>query len=90
MDGVANAPIYVNGTSNGTMLYVSLGRHHPALREPATLMELRAAILSVAPTVTPTKLEKQEVGIPFGAIDADGLTRLPAVFDLIKRALQAA
>lgn len=82
--GVRSAPV----TIDRDHLWVSLGRHHAALLEPAANQEIRQAILRVAPLLRQAEdPKKSEVGIPLGSIGPDGREHLDALFRVLKRAL---
>jgi hypothetical protein len=82
--GVRGTPVTLYPDS----LWVSLGRYHPALREPAANREIRQAILRVAPFLkTAEDPSKSEVGIPLGSIEAAGRDHLDALFGALKSVL---
>jgi hypothetical protein len=84
LTGVPGTPV----TLNEEFLWVSLGRHHPALLEPAANQRIRRAILRVAPSRTQAEdPNKSEVGIPLASIGVDGRDQVPALFEVLKTAL---
>ncbi len=75
-------------TLDQDFLWVSLGRHHPALREPAVNQEIRQAIRRVAPALRQAENpNKSEVGIPLESIGLGGLAHLQGLFAIVKRGL---
>lgn len=82
--GVAGAP----ATLDDERLWVSLGRHHTALREPAANQEARQAILRISPSLRQAEdLRKTEVGIPLEAIGPESRDHLHGLFAVLGRAL---
>jgi hypothetical protein len=72
-------------------LWISLGRHHPALQEPSVNQKLRQLILSIDPNLSSArKPEKSEVGVPIGRIDTPAKWEsLGQILELIVRTLSA-
>ncbi len=87
LPGVRGTPI----TLDEGFLWVSLGRHHPALRESAANEAVRRAILRVAPAAKQAENpQKSEVGIPIDAIGPEGLPHLPDLFGTLRMSLARA
>jgi hypothetical protein len=69
-------------------LWISLGRHHPSLKEPAINSALREAILAFAPSARSARdPKKSEVGIRIDSIDPERLPLAREMFDVFKRGL---
>ncbi len=84
LPGVKGTPV----TLNAEYLWVSLGRHHAALRDPTVNQEIRQAILALAPSSRQAEdPKKTEVAIPFESINRSDPEHLHALFGVMKRAL---
>ena len=82
--GVPGAPL----TLSYEWLWVSLGRHHPTLKEPTVNQQLRAAIFNLSPTTRSAQDErKTEVGIRLDQIDRSREDHLRALFDAMYQGL---
>jgi hypothetical protein len=71
-------------------LWVSLGRHHPSLKDPAINSALREAILAFAPSARAARdPKKTEVGIRIDNIDPEHLPLAREMFEIFKRGLES-
>jgi hypothetical protein len=71
-------------------LWVSLGRHHPSLKDPAINSALREAILAFAPSARSVRdPKKSEVGIRIDNIDPERLPLARTMFEVLKRGLES-
>ena len=69
-------------------LWISLGRHHPSLRQPDINEQLRRAILSVAPTARSARdPRKTEVGIRVDSIEPERFAALRDLFRILAKGL---
>jgi hypothetical protein len=69
---------------------VSLGRHHPSLKDPAINSALREAILAFAPSARAARdPKKTEVGIRIDNIDPEHLPLAREMFEIFKRGLES-
>lgn len=69
-------------------LWVSLGRHHPSLRDPQINADLRDAILNVSPSArSAADQRKTEVGIRLDSIAPERSPALRNLFDVLVRGL---
>lgn len=87
LEGIRGNPV----TLDQDFLWVSLGRHHPALRGPTASQEVRRGILRVSPTTKQAENpNKGEAGIALDSITAEGRGELGALFAVLRQALLAA
>ena len=83
--GVRGTPV----TLDEDFLWVSLDRHHAALRAPDANRRMRQAILRVVPLLkTAENPNKSEVGIPLEAIGPEGRNHLHALFAALRIILE--
>ncbi|MDP9355763.1 MAG: hypothetical protein M3R02_10880 [Chloroflexota bacterium] len=85
LPGVAGTPISLGQD----YLWVSLGRHHAALRAPSLNQALRQAIFRVVPSLkSAADPDKTEVGIPLDKIDPREEEPLRNIFTIVKAGLE--
>ena len=70
-------------------LWISLGRHHPALRNEPTNRALRDAILRIFPASSAKDPKKTEVGIRLDSIRPEHIAGLRDVFAILAQGLAA-
>lgn len=92
--GAASVPITLPGVSGTPVtldqefLWVSLGRYHAVLLDPAANREIRRVILLVSPSTRQINDPKKgEVGIRLDSIGPDGRDDLHGLFGVLKGAL---
>jgi hypothetical protein len=84
LPGVTGYPV----TLDPNFLWVSLGRHHAALREPEINQQLRRVLLLVSPTTKQaTDATKSQVGIRLESIDQAADSHLSELFGVLNRGL---
>jgi hypothetical protein len=80
----------VPASLDSDFLWVSLGRHHSALRDPTVNLTIRQAVRRVSPTTRQIDDPKKvEVGVALDSIRPDGRAELQELFGALRAALDS-